>query len=403
MIRQTMVKMLTTGGREDERRFGWQDFYAWFTKIESDDAIVQRRGRLVAMYILLLGSILAYVTAENILHLLIRPNPEYSLYVIEEIIIAVCVYGFWVFNRKGKVELTAYCLISFTIIGTAFTSAPSYMEYLMVVFALPIGISSFIIQPSSSFLFTFLATLSYTISSIIWGHAWEYDLIAILSLFSLSFMTWVIAQQLEDAFNKNHVLYKDLQKSNHELQNAYESTIEGWSHALDLRDRETEGHSQRVTELTLRIARSMGFSTEELVHIRRGSLLHDIGKLGVPDEILHKRGELNDAEWQIMRQHTQFAYDMICPIAYLRPALDIPFCHHEKWDGSGYPRKLRGEQIPLAARIFAVVDVYDALSSNRPYREAWPKARILEYIKGQSGLHFDPQVVEIFIQEIQKI
>ena len=162
---------------------------------------------------------------------------------------------------------------------------------------------------------------------------------------------------------------------------AYDETIEGWSRAMDLRDKETEGHTQRVTELTLRLANSMGFGAEELVHIRRGTLLHDIGKMGVPDDILRKPGPLTDEEWVIMRRHPQLAYDMLAPIFYLRPATDIPYCHHEKWDGTGYPRGLKGEQIPLAARIFALVDVWDALCSDRPYRKAWPADRVRSYIQ----------------------
>jgi HD-GYP domain-containing protein (c-di-GMP phosphodiesterase class II) len=198
----------------------------------------------------------------------------------------------------------------------------------------------------------------------------------------------------------NSELFENLQSSNAELLMAYDETIEGWSHAMDLRDEETEGHSQRVSEMTLRLASSMGFGTEELVHVRRGALLHDIGKIGVPDEILHKPGKLTDDEWIIMRKHPQFAYDMISPILYLRKALDIPYCHHEKWDGTGYPRGLKGEQIPLAGRIFAVVDVWDALTSDRPYRKAWTEQQARDYLVEQSGKHFDPRVADVFLREL---
>ncbi len=190
-------------------------------------------------------------------------------------------------------------------------------------------------------------------------------------------------------------LFNDLQRSNKELVLAYDGTIEGWSRAMDLRDEETEGHTKRVTSITLELAEKMGIDEAEMLYIRRGALLHDIGKLGVPDAILRKPGELTADEWKIMRKHPIFAYEMLSSIAYLKPALDIPYCHHEKWDGTGYPRGLEGEQIPLIARIFAVVDVYDALSSDRPYRKAWPREKILEYIKSLSGIHFDPQVVEV--------
>jgi PAS domain S-box-containing protein/putative nucleotidyltransferase with HDIG domain len=195
---------------------------------------------------------------------------------------------------------------------------------------------------------------------------------------------------------ENALLFDDLQRSNQDLSQAYDATIEGWSRALDLRDKETEGHTVRVTEITERLARSMGVSDAQLIHIRRGALLHDIGKMGIPDSILLKPGPLNDDEWITMRRHPQYAYEMLAPIAYLRSALDIPYCHHEKWDGSGYPRGLKGEQIPLAARLFALVDVWDALRSDRPYRPAWAEERVREYIREQAGKHFDPQVVAAF-------
>ncbi len=173
------------------------------------------------------------------------------------------------------------------------------------------------------------------------------------------------------------------------------------AHALDLKDKETEGHSRRVTEMTISVARKMAMKNEDLAHVRRGALLHDIGKMGIPDGILLKPGKLTDEEWEIMRRHPSYAYEMLLPIAYLRPALDIPCCHHEKWDGSGYPRGLKAEQIPLAARIFAVVDVYDALTSDRPYRPGWTKEQALKHIREQRGRHFDPRVVEIFLQEME--
>ena len=198
----------------------------------------------------------------------------------------------------------------------------------------------------------------------------------------------------------NLMLFTNLQKSNLELSLAYDATIEGWSHAMDLRDRETEGHTLRVTKMSMDLAEKLGFSEKELVHMHRGALLHDIGKLGVPDQILLKPDKLTEGEWEIMRQHPTYAFEMLMPIAYLRPALDIPYCHHENWDGSGYPRGLRGEQIPLAARIFAVIDVWDAITSDRPYRLAWTEEKALEYIKEQAGKRFDPHIVDVFLNTI---
>ena len=188
-----------------------------------------------------------------------------------------------------------------------------------------------------------------------------------------------------------------LQRTNTELSLAYDTTIEGWSQALDLRDKETEGHTQRVTAMTLRLAREFKMSDAELVHLRRGALLHDIGKMGVPDSILLKPGALSDDEWTLMRRHPVYAYDLLSSIGFLRPALAIPHSHHEKWDGTGYPRGLKGEQIPLAARIFAIVDVWDALRSDRPYRRAWPADKARDYIRAQAGQHFDPAVAAEFL------
>ncbi len=196
---------------------------------------------------------------------------------------------------------------------------------------------------------------------------------------------------------ENATLFNDLQRSNIDLNLAYDSTLEGWSRALELRDRETRGHSQRVAEITLRLARAMAVPEQDLIHIYRGALLHDIGKLGISDSILLKAGSLTEEEGDLIREHPTKAFEMLAPIAYLQPALDIPYCHHEKWNGSGYPRGLKGEDIPLAARIFAVVDVWDALTSDRPYRKAWSRAEALAYIEEQAGEHFDPQVVDAFL------
>ncbi len=200
----------------------------------------------------------------------------------------------------------------------------------------------------------------------------------------------------------NARLFEHLQNSNAELMMAYDETIEGWSRAMDLRDQETEGHSLRVAEFTLRLASLLGVSMNEMVHIRRGALLHDIGKIGVPDQILRKPGKLTPEEWGIMQRHPQYAHDMLAPILYLKNSIEIPYCHHEKWNGTGYPRALKGGQIPLAARIFAVADVWDALTSDRPYRKAWTKKKALGYIRRQSGMHFDPAVVKAFLLEISR-
>ena len=188
----------------------------------------------------------------------------------------------------------------------------------------------------------------------------------------------------------------ELEEANRALREAYDTTLEGWGRVLDLRDGETEGHSKRVAQMTVRLALELGIEGEDLLHIRRGALLHDIGKIAIPDNILLKPGKLTSEEWEPMRQHPVYAYETLFSIPYLRPALDIPYSHHERWDGSGYPRGLKGEEIPLAARIFAVVDVWDALTSDRPYRKAWQEDKVVEYLLDQGGKKFDPQVIKVF-------
>ena len=196
---------------------------------------------------------------------------------------------------------------------------------------------------------------------------------------------------------ENASLIDKIQQSNLELLNAYASTLEGWVRALDLRHKETEGHTQRVTQMTMQLAVIWDCPQEEMEHIQRGALLHDIGKIAIPDEILLKPGRLNEQEWGIMRQHPVYAYQFLSPIPYLQPALHIPHHHHERWDGSGYPDGLQGTGIPLPARLFAVVDVWDALSSDRVYRQAWPRDDVLHYLEHNAGTYFDPAVVEVFL------
>ncbi len=200
----------------------------------------------------------------------------------------------------------------------------------------------------------------------------------------------------------NFELFSNLKQSNVDLLEAYEATIEGWSKALNYRDQETEQHSIRTTNWTLDLAKNLGFSEEELVHVRRGALLHDIGKVSVPDRILNKPGPLTEDEWIEMRKHPKAAYDVLYPIKFLNKALDIPYYHHERWDGTGYPNGLKGKEIPLAARIFAVIDVYDALTSDRPYRSAWTEEKVIQYLRDQSGAHFDPEIVDAFLSLLER-
>jgi putative nucleotidyltransferase with HDIG domain len=201
----------------------------------------------------------------------------------------------------------------------------------------------------------------------------------------------------ESALSEQHVA-----ALNKELFLAYDSTLEGWAKALELKDKETEGHSRRVTDLTWQVAKRLGVPNEDRIQIRYGALLHDIGKMGLPDEILNKPASLSPEERRLVEQHPVIAYNLLKDVRFIQKALEVPYYHHEKWDGSGYPKGLRGEEIPLGARIFAVVDVWDALRSDRPYRDAWPEEKVIAYIREESGKHFDPRIVEIFLEELGK-
>ncbi|MBT3338461.1 MAG: HD-GYP domain-containing protein [Anaerolineae bacterium] len=194
----------------------------------------------------------------------------------------------------------------------------------------------------------------------------------------------------------------DLKRRNDELLSTYTATIEGLSRALELRDLETEGHTKRVSELTLRLATHMQIPEEQHIHLLQGALLHDIGKLGIPDAILLKPGSLTPQEWDVMKQHPMYAYNILAPIISLKETLDIPLYHHEHWNGSGYPFGLKGDKIPISARLFTVVDVFDALMSDRPYRSAWSHSQTLAYIREQAGELFDPQIVIKFLDLIEK-
>ena len=210
----------------------------------------------------------------------------------------------------------------------------------------------------------------------------------------------IIEDEPNRPYNSAHPSFNGIDKIS--LEQTIDDLIEGYVHALELRDKETEGHTQRVARMTVDLAVEVGVDKLDLVDIKRGALLHDIGKIAIPDQILLKAGPLNDKEWEIMRKHPSYAYDLLSNNVFLRSCLDIPYNHHERWDGQGYPRKLKKNQIPLSARIFSVVDVWDALISRRSYRPAWSREDALAYIKEQAGKHFDPEIVPLFLNMIKE-
>jgi putative nucleotidyltransferase with HDIG domain len=358
-----------------------------------------RRGQLMAGFLLLVLLPMAALDINNLYYYFIAPSATYAWFLITDLIAFCIIVGLWFLNRRGNTRLVGIGMALFLSIGTSFLYSPDNPSNGIVMYVLPVFIASFVVEPKASFWVYGISFLTYTLSMYQTDRFLNYDLTGMTALLVVATITWVTSDRLEHTISTNTALYKDLQISNRELQESYETTLEGWSRALDLRDKETEGHTKRVTELTLCIAKAMGFTQEQLVQVRRGALLHDIGKMGVPDTILHKQGPLDEAEWQVMKRHPDLACELLTPIKYLQPALDIPHYHHERWDGTGYPNKLKGEDIPLAARIFAVVDVFDALTSDRPYREPWPREKALDHIRGQAGKHFDPMVVEVFLKE----
>lgn len=375
---------------------------AQFVAVQAENPAQLRRGQLLAGFLFLLCIPLVALIVNNIYYFVIAPSAEFAWYLVSDLLAFLAIFFLWFQNRRGGTRAIGIVTALLASAGIAFFYSPDNPSNGLVLFVLPISIASFVIEPRASFWIYLTSLLMYTAAMYQSDQFATYDVTGMTALFVVTIITWVASDRLESAITRIEILNADLRASNQELRDSYETTLEGWSHALDLRDKETEGHTLRVTELTQRIAQAMGFSTEQLVHVRRGALLHDIGKMGVPDYILHKAGPLTEAEWEAMKRHPGYAFELLSPIQYLEGALDIPHYHHEKWDGTGYPDGLKGEEIPLAARIFAVVDVYDALTSDRPYRGSWSKARALEYIRSEAGRHFDPAVVDIFLKELAK-
>jgi len=314
-------------------------------------------------------------------------DPEWGTFnVITDIITVFIVIGVWWLNYRGRTLIASWIFIIITAILIPLSYSIELYNQAVMILAIPAVLSSLLIQPWVSFFVAALSTLAYTITFILTNQAFPYDYFSVLSLFVLALVSFLVTRILTQTIRQ--------------VIQAYDETIQGWSMALELRDPLTKGHSERVVKLTLQLARLLGVKDAQLIHLRRGVLLHDLGKMAVPDSILNKAGPLTELEWEVMRRHPIYAYQFLSSIDYLAPALEIPYCHHEKWDGTGYPRGLKGDQIPLSARIFAVIDVWDSLTSERVYRSTWTKEQALEYIHDQSGKYFDPRVVNTFYQVI---
>lgn len=288
----------------------------------------------------------------------------------------------WTLNERHKISLACgmYMVAAFFFCLTALPL--DYPDQVLLYLAIPNLIICFITEKKAPMYYVGFSILVYTAIYYFQATGEPYNFFSVVCLLIIVLVAWRVSRILDTMFEQ--------------LVSAYDTTIEGWSEALEMRSQETEGHSHRVCELTMKLVKQMGIDETRWTHIQRGVLLHDIGKMGVPDQILCKNGPLTEAEMKIMREHPVKAYHLLSNIPYLKPALQIPYCHHEKWDGSGYPRGLKGTDIPLEARIFSVIDVWDAMRSYRSYRDAIPENQVIEYLCSESGRSFDPEIVKEF-------
>jgi HD-GYP domain-containing protein (c-di-GMP phosphodiesterase class II) len=350
--------------------------------------LVDYRQKLLRVLAIICLIIAIPLTVVNLYDWIRDPLGEWRAYnlISDGIALAYLSLIYWA-NEKGFVAVAGWLFGMMVFAAIPITYSPATLNETFLIMALPVAVSSFIIRPRASFIFAILVFVFYNVTFFYYRGEFEYEVFSLMTLCLLAIGSSLISSLLNKAIGDS--------------VRAYDETIQGWAKALEMRDSETMGHSQRIVELTLLLAKKLGVKGIDLFHMRRGALLHDIGKMGIPDAILHKPGELTEEEWIVMRKHPVYARDYLSKVSHLAAALDIPYSHHEKWDGSGYPLGLKGEAIPLAARIFAVVDVWDALTSKRPYLETWSREQALAYIQDQSGRQFDPRIVEAFVELIR--
>jgi HD-GYP domain-containing protein (c-di-GMP phosphodiesterase class II) len=307
------------------------------------------------------------------------------------------------FSRPTEMDYLQMLIVAAVLAGSLFICAALILhlrsgqgipEALRAKWRLMAVLMAFFLAGYFIFLFIYLRQLRFPLeiltAIVFFGGGFFVFLVTTITLRAL--------QQIVAHERQLQIVNGALQQSNYELTQAYDSTIEGWGLALELRDQETQGHTRRVAQMTVELAMVLGVRKDQLVHITRGALLHDIGKMAVADSILMKDGPLTDEERDLMKKHPGSAFELLSHISYLKPALDIPYCHHERWDGTGYPRGLQGADIPLGARIFAVADTWDALAHDRRYHQAWSREKVCAHIKSRAGTHFDPEVVAVFMK-----
>jgi hypothetical protein len=347
----------------------------------------------------------SFLQAAALVTAAIALSSYYFQFFIDALLAAICLplIGLaWLLTRAGSIY-GVLLIVIVAVVGSSWSINPStlYVGPAVSIFLViaPLIATRFI-DPQAGiwalFMQLFALMFALVIKEIPPGAAVRYGFFAFLDLSIITGAFIISSNILRRALIRS---YEDEQ----ELQRMYDNVLSGWSHALELRNKETQGHTDRVTRLTLLIASAIGMEDDKLPDIRRGALLHDIGKTGIPDSILLKPGPLSSIEKDIMKLHPTYAYQWLRPFQRFGQALDIPYCHHERWDGSGYPRGLRGRDIPISARIFAIADVYDALVSTRPYRPALPREEALNYIVERSGKDFDPELVQVFLKEEEKL
>ena len=337
----------------------------------------------------ILGALSILVLMVTVIHLamyIIYSDINYAFYLLGDIIALLICLAAWEMQRSRTSKTAAILLLAATTLLITVAFPLGMLDRMFLLYTIPVILASILISPPSSFIFALFATIGYTIVYLITPRSMPFNYLAVCFLFLIAAMAWLVT-------NRTERTYRSLSK-------AYDQSIQGWRHTLDERVQAPEGHADELVSLTLKLAAAMGVPESEFEYISRGVLLHDVGKMAIPDKILLKKGQLSEWDWEVVRMYPAYAYQWMSSIEYLRPALDIPHYHQEHWDGSGYPDGLKGEQIPLSARIFAVVYVWDALHTEKPYREAWTDEKARQHMRDQAGHQFDPKVVETFLKII---
>lgn len=349
------------------------------------DPVLRRRATLLNLNLAFLSvGLLVFGVAGQILGTAVPWLIGNPLLMISLLVIFAAVYAI---NYQGYPRAAGYVFLIALVVAVSLNLAASGSETIYILYSIPVAAASFVITPAFSFFMVALCGLSSAQLILMSGGSLQVLVLPFAVLLFLAVICWLASARLERALGA-------VEKQNQEISFAYDRALTSWSRMIELANREPEGHTRRVTELALAIGRQMGLGEKELGDLRRGALLHDIGKMNIPVQILRKTGTLDEKEAAMIQRHPVFAYEMLGDIPFLRPAVDVVLYHHENWDGKGYPSGLKGENIPLLARVFTVADNWDALSTDRSYRLGWPKSQIKAYLLAEVGRRFDPMVVE---------